>query len=115
MNVPSAESEGTVVAQNPPPGSQLGREEFVRINVSTRGGGGGGGTTTSGAQEIPDLVGLTQADASAELEAAGFSVSVVPEPTSDPGEEGLVLRQDPPAGRAAPGSQVTTAVGELTG
>jgi eukaryotic-like serine/threonine-protein kinase len=109
VSVPSAEPEGTVVAQNPPAGSQLRRGESVRINVSTGQAAGGG---TSGAA-VPDVTGLIENDAVSELEAAGFTARVVPEPTPNPDEEGVVLRQQPGAGERAPrGDEVTIFVGE---
>lgn len=110
VSVPSAEPEGTVVAQNPPAASQLRRGEFVRINVSTGQAAGGGGT---GGAAVPDVTGLTENDAVSELEAAGFTVRVVPEPTPNPDEAGVVLRQQPGAGeRARRGDEVTVFVGE---
>jgi eukaryotic-like serine/threonine-protein kinase len=114
VNVPSAEPEGTVVAQNPRAGTELGRGEFVRINVSTGQGAAGGGG--AGAAAIPDVTGLTEDDATSELEAAGFAVRVVPEPTPNADEEGVVVRQEPAAGeRGRRGDEVTVFVGELTG
>jgi beta-lactam-binding protein with PASTA domain len=112
VSVPSAEAEGTVVAQNPPAGSELGRGESVRINVSTGQGAGGGGTGAA----IPDVTGLTENDAVSELEAAGFTVRVVPEPTPNADEEGVVIRQQPGAGtRGRRGDEVAIFVGELSG
>jgi eukaryotic-like serine/threonine-protein kinase len=112
VNVPSAEPEGTVVAQNPQAGTQLARGEFVRVNVSSGQGGGGGGAGAA----IPDVTGFTQDDATSELERAGFTVRVVPEPTPNPDEEGVVIRQEPVGGEPGRrGEQVTLFVGEPTG
>jgi beta-lactam-binding protein with PASTA domain len=117
VNVPSAEPEGTVVAQNPPAGTELTRGEFVRINVSTgEGGGGGGGGGGGAAAPVPDVTGLTEADATSQLEDAGFTVRVVSEPTPNADEEGVVLRQRPAGGqRGREGDEVTLFVGEPTG
>jgi len=117
--VPSAEPEGTVVAQTPTGGGRALRGTVIRINVSI---GPGGGTTTvvttatsPGSQAtVPDIVGQDEATARGTLEGAGFSVQVVARPTSDPNEDGIVLEQRPPGGsRAASGSTVTIFVGKI--
>ena len=197
FNVPSVEPKGTVVAQNPQPGSELARGDTVRINVSSgeapegdagaAGGGGGGGggggqpgrvpvpdvvgqrlgaaqdqlqdegfvvrvvfvpsrepantvvaqnptagtTARRGANvqvnvsegprqrpraSVPDVIGLTEQEARQELTRAGFTVRVFTEPTPDPAENELVVRQEPVAGQSAPrGSQITIYIGEFTG
>lgn len=200
FDVPSSEAEGTVIAQNPPPGDQAARGDTVRINVSTgEDEGTGTGTTTeptatdatggetpqpatatvpqtvgrnlaaaqgtlrdagfavlvdyvssseaegrvvrqtpaagtrarSGAtvilrvsqgsqprpaRAVPDVAGLTEAEARTQLRAAGFRVQVFTAPTPDPSEEGLVIRQTPAAGRrVSAGSTVTIYVGEPAG
>ena len=198
FEVPAADQEGTVVAQNPPAGDEVGEGDTVRINVSTGEEPGGTGTQTettptettggssgsaatvalpsvvgrqleaaqrtlraagftvlvdyatstqpadrvvrqapsSGARvrrgatvrlsvsqgpsagplrSVPDVVGLAQDEAAAELRSAGFRVRVFTEPTPDPEEEGLVIRQTPGAGRRVPSSAVVTIyVGELS-
>ncbi len=123
VEVPSGEPEGTVVAQNPPAGSELGRGAFVRINVSTGTGAGGAPATTSGTDTaatatesaVPDVAGLDEATATGALEDAGFRVRAQPESTTDAAEDGLVIRQMPAAGDDAPsGSSVTIVVGELS-
>ena len=88
-------------------GTSARRGSSVSLDVSQ------GPTRTTRA--IPDVVGLARADAVSELRAAGFRVQVFTEPTPDEAEDGLVVRQEPGAGRrAAPGSAVTLYVGEFS-
>jgi len=107
VNVPSAEPEGTVVAQNPAAGTQLERGKFVRLNVSTGEGAGA---------EVPDVVSLDEEQATAELEGAGFTARVVREPTTDQAEDGIVVRQLPAAGQSArSGATIRIIVGQFSG
>jgi beta-lactam-binding protein with PASTA domain len=117
--VPSTEPEGTVVAQNPRGGARALRGTVVRINISI---GPGGGTTTvvttatTGSESaVPDTAGEDEATAQATLEGAGFRVQVVDRPTTDPSQDGIVVRQTPQGGsRAASGTTVTIFVGRLS-
>jgi eukaryotic-like serine/threonine-protein kinase len=117
--VPGNEPEGTVVAENPRGGARALRGTVVRINVSM---GPGGGTTTvvttatNGSQTaVPDTVGEDEATAQATLEGAGYRVQVVDRPTTDPNQDGIVVRQTPSGGsRAASGTTVTIFVGRLS-
>ncbi len=69
----------------------------------TSGGGEDSGTL------VPDVLGEREADATAELEDAGFEVESVPEPSDD--DRGTVLGTDPEAGVSAEdGSTVILAV-----
>ena len=107
--VASTQPQGTVVAQRPAPGTSLRRDSLVRINVSN-------GPNAKPAKAVPDVSGEDEATARADLQAAGFRVSVVDQPTTDENEDGLVLDQDPPAGTKAPaGSVVTIFVGRFSG
>lgn len=106
--VPSREREGTVVAQRPTAGATARRGSFVRINVSE-------GPRPAARAQVPDVVGLDEQTARADLRAAGFRVEVFREPTPDPAEADVVIRQTPAAGRRAPrGSVVTIFVGQIT-
>jgi serine/threonine-protein kinase len=59
-------------------------------------------------------VGQTEADARHALIRAGFTVKTVDQPTSDPTENGAVLKQSPEGGQQAPaGTQVAIYVGRL--
>ena len=107
--VASSKPSGTVVAQRPAPGTTLRRGAVVRINVSL-------GSNPQPAKAVPDVTGEDEATARADLEAAGFQVSVVEEPTTDENEDGIVIDEDPAAGTRAPaGSLVTIYVGSFTG
>jgi beta-lactam-binding protein with PASTA domain len=107
--VGSSKPSGTVVAQRPAPGTSLRRGAAVRINVSI-------GSSPQAAKAVPDVTGEDEATARADLEAAGFRVSVVDEPTTDENEDGVVVDEDPAAGTRVPaGSLVTIYVGRFSG
>ncbi len=96
------ESEGTIISQYPEPGTALG--ESGNINVVVSGGGQGSRVT------MPDLVGMTEADARAELERLGISASVNYEYNAAYAD-GIVARQEPAVGEEARvGSTVALAV-----
>ena len=95
-----AVAAGMVKSQEPAEGTSLPAGSKVGIVVSKG--------TQSGA--VPDVVGLTEGDATAALEAGGFSVEVsrVVSPSVEPG---LVVAQTPAAAAQAPsGSTVTIEV-----
>jgi hypothetical protein len=101
--VSSAEASGTVVAQTPGSGTSAELGSLVTIQVSSG---------VPAKVKIPDVVGLSQADATAALQAAGFVVGVVEKLASDPQNVGLVLIQDPAASvKALQGTTVTITVG----
>jgi beta-lactam-binding protein with PASTA domain len=107
--VASSKPSGTVVAQRPAPGTTLRRGAAVRINVSV-------GANPQPAKAVPDVTGEDEATARSDLEAAGFQVSVVDEPTTDQNEDGIVIDEDPTAGTRVPaGSLVTIYVGRFSG
>ena len=109
LYVPSTEPANTVVAQRPVGGTTARRGAGVRLNVSQ-------GPDATDLVVIPDVVGLTDEEAIAELEAAGFQVEVVPEPTPDQNEQSIVLRQEPESGSEAPaGALIAIYVGEYSG
>jgi eukaryotic-like serine/threonine-protein kinase len=96
--------EGLVSAQSPDPGIQADRGSTVQITIST------GPDLVA----VPDVIGMEAADARAALEEAGFRPRGMPQDTTDPDEEGVVLDQDPPGTtEAEPGSTVTIFVGRL--
>ena len=107
--VTSRTPEGRVTAQTPSGGSTVERGSRVRISVST-------GPRTRPLVTVPDVVGLDQQTATAELRRAGFRVQVIPSETVDETQEGMVLDQQPEGGTRAPrGAQVTIYVGRFTG
>jgi serine/threonine-protein kinase len=107
--VTSSKPSGAVVAQRPAPGTSLRRGAAVRINVSV-------GSSPQAAKTVPDVTGEDEATARSDLEAAGFRVSVVDEPTTDQNEDGIVIDEDPASGTQIPaGSLVTIYVGRFSG
>jgi beta-lactam-binding protein with PASTA domain len=99
--VESARAAGEVVSQSPQPGAEVRERATVTLSVST------GPASVA----IPDVVGLNEAAAIRELEAAGFVVRVVDEPTAEPTENGVVLQQSPPGGTSGrEGATVTITV-----
>ncbi len=99
----STEPQGTVVSQSPAGGLQVDQGTSVTIFVSN-----------GKVLEVPDVTGLSQADAESQLEDAGFRPSVRTRQTELPEEEGTVLSQSPRGGaERREGSTVTLTVGEL--
>ena len=91
---------GRVVGQEPPAGEVVPEGTEVILRVSK-------GLETVA---VPDVLDQSEASARAELEAAGFAVSVI-EAASDTTPEGLVSAQNPdPGTEAAKGSTVTITV-----
>ncbi len=80
--------KGIVISQNPNGGS-IPKDSTVTITVSS-------GPATA---LVPDVIGLTEAEARAKLVAAGFEVNVVPELHSN---TGLVFEQSPKKDVEAP-------------
>jgi serine/threonine-protein kinase len=95
----SDEAPGTVIEQSPAGGEEVDKGDAVNLTVAQ-------------ATPIPDVVDLTEEEAQAELEDAGFEVRVRDEAITDPADEGIVLDQSPAAGEERrQGSRVTIVVG----
>jgi len=94
VEVFSDRDAGEVVAQNPAAGAKAAKESAVRLNVSKG----------SGTVNVPSLVGTSQNDAVAQLEAAGLDANVVPVPSTEPA--GTVVAQNPSSGEVRRGSSV---------
>lgn len=97
---------GKIASQDPPPGTEVvaGDEIQVRLGVLVK-------------VEVPDLTGLSEEDAEAQLLALGLTLNVVGtvEVPPDSGLEGLIGSQDPAAGTEIDdGSTVTAAIGVVT-
>ena len=87
---------GLVIETNPSAGTEVAPGQEVRMIVST------------GAGEIivPDLVGMTQDEATKAAEDAGLTIKFV-EDADDPDPDGIIVSQDPAAGATAEaGSEV---------
>jgi eukaryotic-like serine/threonine-protein kinase len=101
--VSSTRPPGTVLTQSPAGGTTATRGSTVRITVS------GGRVRT-----VPDVVGETEAAAARILRNAGFTVRAVDRVVTDPGQEGLVVEQDPRAETRVQGTtRVTIFIGRL--
>ena len=87
----SSVGEGKVISTDPAAGEDAPSGSEVTVIVS------------SGPNEIevPDVVGLSEAKARAELDSAGFRVQVQYVSSTDPTEHGLVVDQDPDGGETA--------------
>lgn len=93
----SDQPEGTVLSQSPVAFSTVDVGSKVSITVS------------SGLVTVPDVVGLSQAQATSNLSNAGFQVSVVTQGSAEPA--GTVLAQAPTAAsKAKKGDTVTVTV-----
>jgi eukaryotic-like serine/threonine-protein kinase len=96
--VPSESPAGTVIAQRPQGGARAPKGSTARLNVATGPQAGGSTQTvpTTGEATVPNVVGLSDTDASARLQAAGFRVSSTPVSSTRPPR--TVLTQSPSAG-----------------
>jgi serine/threonine-protein kinase len=102
--VESAEPRGTVLGQSPAAGAGVRDGATVRLRVSA------GPAQAS----VPDVTGLDEQSARQQLQAAGFEVEVLDEPTDDPARDDVVVAQDPSGGaRAEKGALVTLTVARL--
>ena len=64
---------------------------------------------------VPDVVGQDEASARQMLQAAGFVVDEVDQPTADQSQDGVVVDEQPQGGSNAPrGSDVTVYVGRYS-
>jgi len=96
--------EGDVIRTEPGAGELAREGDTVTIVVSS------GPSFT----DVPDVVGLTENEARAELTANGFLVEVARQSTPNEDEHGIVIDQNPRAGtEAAKGTTVTIVVGEF--
>ena len=95
---------GTVIAQDPAAGTKIAEGSLVALTLS-----GGASPSPSPSVEVPDVLGLQQADAAQKLTAAGLAVVVVSEPSLT--AAGEVVSQAPTGGViAARGTTVTITV-----
>ena len=98
----SSEPVDTVIEQTPPAGQEVEEGSSVTIFVSN-----------GEVREVPDVTGSPQSEAEADLDDAGFGVSVRTRETDQPDEEGIVLSQSPRGGvERREGATITITVGE---
>src|SRR6266516_1697703 len=105
--VDSNQPADTVVSQSPGAGTRVGSGTTVTLSVSR------GSTATT---PVPDVTNQDEPTAKAILTGSGFKVKTMKQPVTDPGEQGIVVSQQPWGGTSAPaGSTVTIFVGDYTG
>ncbi len=65
--------------------------------------------------EVPELLGMTQAQAETALAERGLQIIVATQPVADQSQNGLVIAQDPTAGESLlPGDSVNVTFGQFT-
>ena len=95
---------GTVIAQDPAAGSKVAEGGLVALTLSS-----GAAPNPPATSDVPNVVGLKQADAIQSMSQAGFAAVSVGEASLTPAGE--VISQSPTAGVIAkPGTQVTITV-----
>ncbi|HOH49649.1 MAG TPA: PASTA domain-containing protein, partial [Candidatus Hydrogenedentes bacterium] len=82
---------GQVMSQNPEAGASVAAGTAVDLEVSK-------GPVPTGDNEVPNVVGMTQAEAEAALTGAGLTVGTVTEVNSGTVPAGQVISQNPAAG-----------------
>ncbi len=106
----SSQDPGTVLSQDPSPGTSVDKGGSVAIVVARQ---------SQGAQsrsQVPSVVGQEEGTASAALEGAGFTPATRDRAVKTAGQDGQVLAQSPAGGaRARPGATVTMTVGRFSG
>ena len=103
--------EDQVIAQFPEGGTEVDEGSRVTIVVSQ----GRPEPRAPSRATVPDVVGMTRAEAARSLRNAGFSVSVQERAVDDPSQDGVVVAQRPSGGaRREPGATVLIVVGKST-
>ncbi|MFF9046336.1 Stk1 family PASTA domain-containing Ser/Thr kinase [Streptomyces parvulus] len=99
----SSQEEGTVLNQNPDPGSELEKGSTVTLEVAK-------------AEEkatVPDVVGRSCDEAKAQMQNNGLEGTCTDQPTNDPNQVDKVISTTPQANQQVdPGSKVTIVVGK---
>ncbi len=104
VDIQSDQAQGVVVAEDPPPGTNISKGSKITLSVSK------GPATT----QVPDVTGQSQPNAEALLTGAGLTPSVVYQPVTDPSQDGIVISQNPsPGADAKSGEVVIITVGQL--
>jgi serine/threonine-protein kinase len=100
----SSEPVDTILEQTPAAGQLVGEGTSVTLFVSN-----------GKVEKVPDVVGLDQGEAEAELDSAGFRASVRTRSVTVPDQDGTVLSQSPAGGKERrKGESVTITVGAFT-
>ncbi len=107
VNVTSEESSstpGTVLRQDPGAGKKADKGATIALVVAK----------TPATTKVPNTVGEDEASAIADIQGAGFKVSIERVDVANESEDGTVVSQDPSGGSAPTGSTVTIGVGRYT-
>lgn len=92
---------GTVMATEPGPGTNVSKGTPITVY-----------TSNGVLKQLPDVTGKSEADARAELAAAGFAnVTSTPKATGDADKVGIVLSQKPGGGPVNPSTEVKLTIG----
>ena len=98
--------KGQVIVQSPEAGAAAPAGTAVSVIISTG----------PASVPVPSVVNLPRGDAEAQIAGAGFAVDAQETAVSDPGQDGIVISQNPASGSSKPkGSTVTIVVGRYTG
>jgi eukaryotic-like serine/threonine-protein kinase len=97
------EDPGTVLSQDPKGGAQAAKGSAVTLTVAKE----------PAEADVPDVTGEDQGDAIAKLSSAGFEIQRQEKDVDSPEGDGVVIEQDPAAGKAKKGSTVTIVVGKF--
>ena len=104
VDIQSDQAQGVVVAEDPPPGTEISKGSKITLSVSK------GPSST----QVPDVTGQSQPLAETLLQGAGLTPAVVYQAVTDPSQDGLVLSQNPVGGSGAKANEVVIiTVGQL--
>ena len=97
----SSKPQNEVLSQSPSAGGKADDGSKIKLKIA------------SGQNTVPDVTGLQESDAKAQLQDAGFKVKAKTVDVTDQTEDGLVQTQDPTGGTADVGSTVTLEIGKF--
>jgi len=104
VDIQSDFPQGTVVSEDPQPGTQVPAGSTITLSVSKG----------PAATQVPDVTGSNQANAEATITAAGLTPSLIYDPVTDPSQDGIVQSTDPgPNSPAKAGEVVILHIGQL--
>jgi beta-lactam-binding protein with PASTA domain len=89
---------GLVISTNPTAGTEVALGTTVEMVVSSG----------PGEVVVPDIIGMDADEATAAIEAAGLTISVVEDP-DNPDPDGVIIKQDPTAGTTVEGGSEVVA------
>ena len=96
VDIASDFPQGTVVSQDPQPGTAVPSGSTITLSVSKG----------PAATQVPDVTGSNQSNAEATITAAGLTPSIIYDPVTDPSQDGIVQSTDPGAGSPAKAGEV---------